>query len=106
MRAGIALLLIGHGGFGLPLVGQELFQFIERSGDYALPVALFVLLGWRRSSAADRSGRREELLGRKRFVADHFSPGIPAPCRPAPRMFGRWRLDGYRAMLGSVRGRR
>jgi hypothetical protein len=117
MRAGIALLLIGHGGFGLqvgkpewydyfglfgispaavdsahlmtvfgvfeillglavllkpwrglllfvlvwklgtellrPLVGQELFQFIERSGDYALPIALFVLLGWRESS---RSG--------------------------------------------------
>jgi hypothetical protein len=30
-----------------PLVGQELFQFIERSGDYALPLALFVLVGRR-----------------------------------------------------------
>jgi len=29
-----------------PLVGQEVFQFIERSGDYALPLALFVLAGW------------------------------------------------------------
>jgi len=26
-----------------PLVGQELFQFVERAGDYALPVALYVL---------------------------------------------------------------
>lgn len=123
MRVGLALLLIGHGGFGLhvrkpewydyfgffgisestvdsanlmtvfglfemalgvavllstwrplllfilawklitellrPLTGQQLFQFIERSGDYALPLALFVMAGaglttevWRRSRVA------------------------------------------------------
>jgi uncharacterized membrane protein YphA (DoxX/SURF4 family) len=120
MRAGIALLLIGHGGFGLqvrkqewydyfgvfgvspaavdsahlmtvfgvfeillglavlirpwrglllfvlvwklgtellrPVVGQELFQFIERSGDYALPIAVFMLVGWR--TAARRETTR------------------------------------------------
>ncbi|MCA1844644.1 MAG: hypothetical protein LC792_15920, partial [Actinobacteria bacterium] len=40
-----------------PLVGQNNYQFIERGGDYALPLGLFWLLGWCRRGAPARDRR-------------------------------------------------
>ncbi|MDF5758830.1 hypothetical protein [Spongiactinospora sp. TRM90649] len=51
-----------------PLVGQEWFQFVERDGDYVLPVALYI------SAAA-------YALARRRASAEPVSP--PAPTAPA-----------------------
>ena len=63
---GLAVLVVPWRGFFLfvlvyktftellrPLVGQELFQFLERSGDYALPIALYFLTGWLQRRPAD-----------------------------------------------------
>jgi len=44
-----------------PLVGQELFQFVERAGDYALPIALYLLVFPRARGEAQPGGPPDAL---------------------------------------------
>jgi hypothetical protein len=69
LRIGVAACFIGHGAFGIitkaviawmavwavwtallrPLAGQSVSEFIERAGNFGVPLALLYLSGWGRS---------------------------------------------------------
>ncbi len=73
-----------------PLVGQPNFQFIERGGDYVLPVALLWALVWLRS-VADRSVPRHAVATAGAGISwprpeavQPAVPPVPAPPAPAP----------------------
>ena len=53
-----------------PLVGQPNFQFVERAGDYVLPVALLWVMAWQRAQA--------------RSTASSFVPAPRSWPKPAP----------------------
>lgn len=54
-----------------PLVGQELFQFVERAGDYALPIGLYLLV-------------TQRPLGDRRQPIEAQAAEAPHPTHPSP----------------------
>jgi hypothetical protein len=65
-----------------PLVGQPMFQFIERSGDYVLPVGLLLLAGLQRtlSLPAGFGERRGPTISTSSTSVRHAQPeGRPYP---------------------------
>ena len=45
-----------------PLAGEPLWEFIERGGSYAAPLALMVLVGWTRSRSSSEPGTGSRLV--------------------------------------------
>jgi len=60
-----------------PLVGQEWFQFVERAGDYALPIGLYLL-----SQPVLEHGRPDLRTGATDEYAKPDAPGLTASEKP------------------------
>ncbi len=66
-----------------PLVGQPNFQFIERAGDYVLPVALLWVLASLRSVVTTPFITPQPVVYAP-TPADYYSPAVVVPSAPAP----------------------
>ena len=86
-----------------PLAGESVWEFIERGGDYFLPLALFLVYGWLAAPAPRHEGSSSLAQSAPAALeGDPSAEKVPNPLGSSPTAPARW---AHRQARGP-RGRR